>query len=87
MFACGELRLCCRSFRSRPRTTKESEINLAVGLVLHKKVGDFVQKGEPLVTIHTDEENIAEVEQILAESIEISPEKVEKEPLIFDVIQ
>lgn len=69
------------------RTTKESEINLAVGLVLHKKVGDFVQKGEPLVTIHTDEENIAEVEQILAESIEISPEKVEKEPLIFDVIQ
>lgn len=69
------------------RTTKESEINLAVGLVLHKKVGDFVQKGEPLVTIHTDEENIAEVEQIIAESIEISPEKVEKEPLIFDVIQ
>lgn len=69
------------------RTTKESEINLAVGLVLHKKVGDFVQKGEPLVTIHTDEENIAEVEQILAKSIEISPEKVEKEPLIFDVIQ
>ena len=34
------------------RETKESEIDLSVGLVLHKKVGDQVIKGESLATIH-----------------------------------
>lgn len=69
------------------RTTKESKINLAVGLVLHKKVGDYVQKDEPLVTIHSDQENIHDVEQILADSIVISSEEVEKEPLIYEIVQ
>ena len=36
------------------RATKDSEIDLSVGIVLHKKVGDYVEKGEPLVTIHTN---------------------------------
>ena len=34
------------------RATKESTIDLSVGLVLHKKVGDRVEKGESLGTIH-----------------------------------
>ena len=34
------------------RVTKESKIDLSVGLVLHKKVGDRVEKGESLGTIH-----------------------------------
>ena len=34
------------------RATKESAIDLSVGLVLHKKVGDRVEKGESLGTIH-----------------------------------
>ncbi|HEY4624300.1 MAG TPA: pyrimidine-nucleoside phosphorylase, partial [Solibacillus sp.] len=34
------------------RATKESEIDLAVGLVLHKKVGDKVTQGESIMTIH-----------------------------------
>ena len=34
------------------RATKESEIDLSVGLTLHKKVGDSVEKGESLATIH-----------------------------------
>ena len=34
------------------RATKESAIDLSVGLVLHKKVGDHVEKGESLGTIH-----------------------------------
>ncbi len=34
------------------RVTKESIIDLGVGLVLHKKTGDYVEKGESLATIH-----------------------------------
>jgi pyrimidine-nucleoside phosphorylase len=37
------------------RETKESEIDLAVGLVLHKKVGDYVKKGESLATIYAND--------------------------------
>lgn len=69
------------------RTTKDAEINLAVGIVLYKKVGDYVEKNEPILTIHADTENVAEVEKTLYDSIKISETKVEKDPLIFDVIQ
>jgi len=34
------------------RETKESEIDLSVGLVLHKKIGDAVKKGEVLATMY-----------------------------------
>lgn len=34
------------------RVTKESEIDLSVGVVLDKKVGDYVAEGESLGTIH-----------------------------------
>ncbi|HEY9569429.1 MAG TPA: pyrimidine-nucleoside phosphorylase, partial [Metalysinibacillus sp.] len=44
------------------RATKESEIDLAVGLVLNKKVGDFVNAGESLVTIYANREDITDVE-------------------------
>lgn len=68
------------------RMTKESEIDLAVGLVLNKKVGDQVTKGESLVTIHSNSENVSEVIEKIYDSYSISKEKVEKRPLIYDVI-
>lgn len=45
------------------RATKESKIDLAVGIVLLKKVGDPVKKGEALLTIHTNKEEIPDVEK------------------------
>ena len=57
------------------RATKESEIDLAVGLVLKKKIGDQVKKGEALVTIHSNQENVEEVKAKIYESIKISTEK------------
>ncbi|MXO77841.1 pyrimidine-nucleoside phosphorylase [Paenibacillus sp. OT2-17] len=53
------------------RATKESEIDLAVGLMLNKKVGDAVQKGDSLVTIHANREDVAQVlEKIYANHAE-----------------
>ncbi|MCY9693199.1 pyrimidine-nucleoside phosphorylase [Paenibacillus alginolyticus] len=43
------------------RVTKESTIDLAVGLMLNKKIGDSVKVGESLVTIHSNRENVSEV--------------------------
>jgi len=68
------------------RATKESSIDLAVGLVLNKKIGDEVKKGESLVTIYSNQEDVEEVMQKLYESITISKNKVEKPTLIYDTI-
>jgi len=68
------------------RATKESTIDLSVGLVLHKKVGDAVQEGESLVTIHSNSEEITEVKEKLYQHIVISNEKVEAPTLIKEVI-
>jgi pyrimidine-nucleoside phosphorylase len=43
------------------RVTKESKIDLAVGLVLHKKVGDQVKIGDSLVTIHANRPAVDDV--------------------------
>ncbi len=67
------------------RATKDSVIDLAVGLVLKKKVGDSVQIGESLVTIHTNKENIQNVMDMIYENIKIS-ETAEVPPLIYKVI-
>lgn len=41
------------------RSTKESVIDLAVGLELHKKVGDYVKVGDSLATVHAASEQKA----------------------------
>lgn len=68
------------------RATKESEIDLAVGLVLQKKIGDYVKAGESLVTIHSNTEDIAKVKERIYESIKLSEEAVEAPPLVYDTI-
>ena len=68
------------------RATKESEIDLAVGLVLHKKVGDEVKEGESLMTIHANTENVDAVLEKIYAHIFISAEKVEAPKLIEAII-
>ncbi|MEK4126386.1 pyrimidine-nucleoside phosphorylase [Anoxybacillus sp. FSL W8-0382] len=68
------------------RATKESTIDLAVGLVLRKKVGDAVKKGESLVAIYSNREQIDDVKQKLYENIRISATPVQAPTLIYDKI-
>lgn len=69
------------------RETKESEIDLAVGLVLKKKHGDRVLKGEALAEIHANDlEKLALAKDRLLKAYIIVGEEVEKKPVIKKVI-
>lgn len=67
------------------RATKEDDIDLAVGLLLRKKVGDEVKEGEPLVTIYANRENVDDVKAKIDESITIS-DQADAPKLIHTVI-
>ncbi|MHB0802008.1 pyrimidine-nucleoside phosphorylase [Bacillus thuringiensis] len=54
------------------RATKEDEIDLAVGLMLRKKVGDAVKEGEPFVTLYANRENVEDVKAKIYENISIA---------------
>lgn len=83
---CDEIGMCSLMLGGG-RETKESGIDLSVGLVLHKKVGDAVKKGEPLAAIHAndrDKLNAAKERFLKAYTIYDTP--VIKKPLIKGIV-
>lgn len=68
------------------RATKESKIDLAVGLMLRKKVGDSVKQGESLVTIYTNRENVEDVKAKIYENMKISKEHVDAPTLVHGIV-
>lgn len=67
------------------RATKESKIDLAVGLMLNKKVGDAVKKGDSLVTIHANREDVAQVLEKIYANIRIA-DHAEAPVLIYGTV-
>lgn len=67
------------------RATKESTIDLAVGISVLKKVGDAVQSGDVLVEIHSNREDIQSVHDKVLAAYTIGKEPITI-PLIHDVI-
>lgn len=62
------------------RIRKEDKIDMSVGIILNKKVGNYVEKGDCLGYIHTNNENtLEEAKQTLLKTIKI--EEQEKEPI------
>lgn len=68
------------------RMTAETVIDLAVGITLHKKIGDYVEKGEPLLTIHSNTEDIDDVKGKLYSNITISDQTVNPPLLIYETV-
>ncbi|HJV46458.1 MAG TPA: pyrimidine-nucleoside phosphorylase [Bacillota bacterium] len=69
------------------RKTKEDTIHLAVGVLLCKKVGDSVQVGETIAVLYaTDLRQIEELRKAMIGAYEITAEKVNPLPLIYQVI-
>ncbi|MBE5971779.1 MAG: pyrimidine-nucleoside phosphorylase [Lachnoclostridium sp.] len=66
------------------RETKESHIDFSAGIILKRKVGDFVKKGEVLATMYTSDEKLFEnAEKKYVSALTFAQEKPMENPLIF----
>ena len=70
------------------RSTKDSEIDLRVGVVLDKKVGDAVKVGETLAVIHAaDEASAARAAEALKQCYTIAPDRPAHAPFIKGIVR
>lgn len=67
------------------RATKEDIIDLAVGIMLEKKIGDYVEQGQALAILHTNTEQVEESIELVQNHMHISAEKTEAPPLIHSL--
>lgn len=67
------------------RETMDSELDLAAGLMLHKKIGDAVEAGETIVTIYSNKEDVDASIKKIKDNIELS-DHAEPLTLIHEVI-
>ena len=69
------------------RKKKGERVDHAVGIVLHKKIGDSVDQGEDLCTIHAQSEDAAQrAEATLLEAYDWQDHPVEPPPLVYQVV-
>ncbi len=70
------------------REKKEDKIDPAVGLEFHKRIGDAVERGEPLCTLHYNADaRLAEAQRLAETAYRIAPEKPTVLPkLVYRVI-
>jgi pyrimidine-nucleoside phosphorylase len=71
------------------RERKEDSVDPAVGIVLHKKVGDELSAGEPIATIHYNSETRAQqAKQLVQNSSQIADAPTSsRRPLIHRIIE
>jgi pyrimidine-nucleoside phosphorylase len=70
------------------RTKKGEPVDHAVGVVLHKKIGDSVDQGEELCAIHAESEDAAQrAEARLLEAFDWRDHAVEPPPLVYQVVR
>lgn len=70
------------------RSNKEDSIDHSVGVVVHNKVGDYVNTGDSLFNIHSNQTVLLRQAKLkLAEALEWSEQPVSPLPLFYGVIQ
>lgn len=84
---CDEVGICSLILGGG-RETKESVIDLSVGIILKKKVGDYVKCGEPIAEIHAnDKEKLRQCMERLQQAYTIGEQKPEKRNVIFGIVK
>lgn len=83
---CSEIGICSLILGGG-RETKEDVIDLAVGLVIKAKKGDFVKEGDPLAIIYANDEGKCQkaIDRFLS-AYKFSETKIEKEAVIKNII-
>lgn len=68
------------------RQKADDQLDYAVGIELHKKIGDSVQKGESIMTIWSNREDIDDVKELLDQAVAIK-ESAQQPTLIHETIE
>lgn len=69
------------------RETYDDIIDMSAGIVLNKKVGDQVKKGDVLCVVHTNKEDYESILQDIHHSFKLEQEKIEPLPIVHDYIR
>lgn len=77
----------CAMMLGAGRETKEDELDLSAGIVLTKKVSDFVNEGETIAYMHYNKlDKIEGAKERFLKAYTISDEKVEPGKLVYGVV-
>lgn len=69
------------------RETKEAMIDLSVGILLHKKVGDEVEESAPVAMIYyNDKTRAEEAKRKIQDAYEITEKKPQLPPLVHGLV-
>lgn len=68
------------------RETLEDVIDMSAGIILKKKYGEYVKKGEVLAYAHTNKENVDDICENIRDAFEFSNEEVEILPIVREYI-
>lgn len=70
------------------RAKKEDTIDYGVGVVVHKKVGDYVKKDDVIATIHANDlTKFEEVKNTILDAYQLVKDEIKKPTLIYDIIK
>lgn len=78
----GNAAMCLGAGRSH----KDEEIDMAVGIEVLKKVGDYVNCNDKLAIIHANDKNLDEAIKLVINAYELRNFKVEENKIILDII-
>ncbi|MBC8016847.1 MAG: pyrimidine-nucleoside phosphorylase, partial [Sporomusaceae bacterium] len=69
------------------REYKTQAIDLAVGLMLQCRIGDFIEENQPLATIYVnDATNLEQVRALIINAFTLGPSNVPKTKLILGIV-
>lgn len=84
---CDQVGLCSLDLGGG-RVTKESDIDLSVGLLIEKKVGDYVEAGDTLAIIYgNSDKTVADCENRYQNAVTITDTEVTPNKLIYEIIR
>ena len=69
------------------RATIEDVIDPKAGIILNKKVSDYVNVGDTLCVVHTDIDNYDSILDDIKNAYKLSDTEVKKNPIIYEIIQ
>ena len=69
------------------RLTKEDSIDHTVGVVLNKKAGDKLVKGDVIATIYSNNKSTNESMEMILDAYLLTKENVKKEPIVIKTIR